>query len=580
MECVGIPTKYLKKFGVTLRINPSVEVLTSDTYVVDCETDEKDNFVGLALYDGSNTVYYFSWFTESLIEVISKLKLIGHNLKGDAHWLQKWGVKIKSDNLVSDTMLQSYVISSTKESHHLKDLAKEHLKMEWPTYKQMVHPIQEKPGKKVTLDKQDVETVADYCGSDAVATWRLHQYFNKVMTPTQKRIYNTIELPLMQLLYEMETTGISLDTERLQWLDLEYREKIEAILEKINKYTQKGINLNSPKQLLTFFKDNLKINIPNTVYNTIKSLKNCKFANLLLAYRRLNKLHSTYIHPFLEMNGKVHCDFNQVTHDNGDQNFVGISTGRLSCRKPNLQNIPAHGEDGKEIRKLFIPEKGRTLIVADYSQVEYRLLAHFSQEPRLLEAFRNGKDVHTETALALGVDRSVGKTLNFAAIYGAGSKKIAATAGISEEKAKKFLEEYWKVLPKVKDWINKVKYEASAKRGIYTLSRRFIPLQKIRSSDMYERFHWERAAVNYIIQGSAAEIIKMAMLECNKQGYKPLLTVHDELLFEFNHSQLHDYGLTELNNIKNIMESIIKLNVPLTIDIHCGQNWLDAKGVK
>lgn len=272
---------------------------------------------------------------------------------------------------------------------------------------------------------------------------------------------------------------------------------------------------------------------------------------------------------------KIFTTYNQVTSQ-GNQVETGISTGRLSSSGPNLQQIPTRTEEGKLLRELFVPEPGRVLIDADYSQIEYRLLAHFTKEPVLVEAFKNGKDVHEETGRLLGVDRDTGKTLNFAAIYGAQAAKIARTAKITEEEAKRFLETYWRKLPSVTAWIRRVKYEASKKKGVFTLMKRWVPIDGFDSRKKYDRWGAERKAVNYLIQGSAAEIMKMAMIELRKKGFLPLLTVHDELLFEADGQG--DY--LEEERIKQIMESVVTLDVPLVAEVGIGGNWGNAKPKK
>lgn len=555
----------------TILIDVPLEDWNQGLWTVDCETDEQDNFVGVAFFNGT-TCHYFTKLPP--LHCVKDMQLIGHNLKADAKWLSKWGITIRADQMVMDTMLQSYVINSTKESHSLKDLAKEYLNLTWSTYKEMVHPDAEHPKKKVTLDKQDVSRVADYCASDAIGTWKLYQHFNRIMTPTQKRILTFIEMPVLRALYEMELEGIRIDTEYLSLLDKEYSTGLISLSADLQQMTNGQVNWRSPKQLLEFFKS-LGYDLKDTQRKTLEGLTSCEFAQKLVEYKKLFKVHSTYIEPFKKLPTlpKVHTEFNQVVSKAGKDDMVGISTSRLSSRKPNLQNIPAKGETGTDLRKLFVAAKGHKLVSADYSQIEYRLLAHFTKEPRLMEAFRNGKDVHDETALALGVDRTIGKTLNFAAIYGAQEKRISETAGVSVEEAKTFLYQYWKVLPRVQAWINRTKLEAKVRHGVYTLMHRWIPIPGIVSSNPRERMHWERAAVNYIIQGSAAEIMKLALIELTKFGYKPLLTVHDEFVFEIEESKVP----VAVDVIRDTMERIVKVDVPLSVEIGVGDNWNEAK---
>lgn len=569
MVALSTQQNLLQKYGANLYINPSLWQAPYTKLAIDIETDEKDNFVGLAI-SAKDWIYYFTSISSYLKSVLETGEFIGHSLKSDAKWLKKWGINIKPSQLVGDTMLMSYVINATKESHGLKPLAKEYLGMEWSSYKEMVHPDKDHPNKKVTLDQQPIEKVAEYCAMDCLATYRLYEHFNKIMTKEQKKYYNTIELPLMQILYEMELNGVKIDKEYCKKLEKNYRMLLAGL--HINLWESSGnVNPNSPKQLLKFFNENGE-NIKNTQKETIQYLadKGNKYAETLLTYKKFFKIHSTYLKPSLGQD-RLYTEYSQVRTDEKDD-LIGISTGRLSSKNPNLQNIPAHGEAGKELRSLFIPEKDKLLICADYSQIEYRLLAHFTQEPRLLEAFKNGKDIHEETGKIIGASRDIGKTINFASIYGAKEKKIAKTAKISEKEASSFLKEYWKVLPKVTAWIHKVKYLAKINQSVTTLMGRVIPLPLIRSKNKYERWHWERAAVNYIIQGSAAEIIKLSMINLNEYSYLPTLTVHDELLFD-----LPSNMVGKKQDIKYLMEGIVKLSIPLEVKIGIGDNWHDAK---
>jgi len=225
------------------------------------------------------------------------------------------------------------------------------------------------------------------------------------------------------------------------------------------------------------------------------------------------------------------------------------------------------------LRRAFIPQKGSILIDADYSQIEYRLLAHFSGEERLIEAFHKGADVHEETGKILGVNRALGKTLNFASIYGAQAWKISKTANISESEAGNFLRKYWELLPKVQEFINFTRAKAKADKGIFTLCGWFIPLPDIINEDPKLRAKAERQAVNYLIQGSAAEIIKLAMIDCVKNNFPPILQVHDELLFEIDNKFP---GKLVMPDIKKIMQDVVKLKVPLDVGVKSGYNWSEA----
>ena len=582
MSNVQLNSFGIDRYGAKLEINPIIWPTFMSLCFIDIETDEKDNFVGLGIGFDDKEVYYFTQLTEKLKEFLSNTRLVGHNLKFDAKLLVKWGINISPQSLFGDTILMSYSYNTTKESHSLKDIGKE-LGYDWPSYRDIVG----KGRSKKTLDKQNTELVANYCAMDVLVTYKLYHWFKQHMNINQLNIYNAIEIPLMKILFEMELKGVKINVKQLQALDSTFRGKLLYLVDRIQNITKSEINPNSNKQIgAALIKRGYQL--PKTSKGNFKvdkwvleNYKEDEFVNILLEYNKLEKLWSTYTQGFLKLSTlpRIHTTYNQISQNFSAQIDKGISTGRLSSSKPNLQQIPVKTEEGKNLRELFIPEEGNVLIDADYSQIEYRLLAHFTQEPLLLEAFRNEKDVHEETGRALGCDRDTGKTLNFASIYGAGAKKIARTAKCSEIEAQSFLDLYWQRLPNVTAWVNRVKYEAKQKKGIYTLMKRWIPIPKIMSKDLYERYHYERAAVNYIIQGSAAEIIKLAMINLRKKRYLPILTVHDELLFEINKDYLiKDFQAQHHLIIKTIMESVTSLSIPLIVDIGIGVNWRTAKG--
>jgi DNA polymerase-1 len=260
---------------------------------------------------------------------------------------------------------------------------------------------------------------------------------------------------------------------------------------------------------------------------------------------------------------------------------------RSSSSEPNLHNIPKPGDDedeettGKALRRAFIASPGNTLICADYSQIQYRLLAHYSKEPILIKAFIEGQDVHEATGKALGVGRKIGKTLNFAAIFGAFPEKIAQVAHCTEDEAKEFLARYWRVLPGVKIWMERVRMLTRVHRHVKTIFGRVIPIADIDSTDRGLRAHAERTAINYIIQGGEADIMKKAMCELNSVGLTPILQVHDELHFDVPYLVSSDPLIQldiakKITGIKQIMEGIVKLDVPLTVTIGHGSSWYEA----
>ncbi len=568
--------------GVILEIDPVVTPVFGSKICLDMETDEKDNFVGGAVYDGGKMIYYFTNPTEFVDHVRGK-KIIGYNVKSDLNWLNKMGLSVGSSDIHSDPMIMAYVVNSNRKDQGLKSVAMEYLNYKWPSYKDMVGIGR----KKITLDKQDIEHVAEYCAMDTLATWRLDEYFTKNFNQSQRDLYTNIELPTYRILWDMECKGIKVDTAKLDTLDVEFGKEVLLAETALRAYSITW-NPNSPKQTLEIL-NSLGIRVSATDKPTLIEYKmnhptsipgiDISVIDKLLAYKKVKKLHSTYVIAMKErtqIEDIIHTTFNQVAVQD-DGSMKGIRTGRLSSNNPNLQNIPASkkGETyGNKLRAMFVPRQSKVFIDVDYSQIEYRLLAHFSQDGNLVRGFNTGMDVHDVTGKLLGCDRKVGKTLNFASIYGAQADKIAVTAGITSGEAQKFLDMYWQKLPQVLQWKNSALILAKARGGVTTMSGRFIPLPDLKSRNRWKMMHAERAAINYIIQGSAADIIKVAMIELDKQGYKPLLQVHDELIFEVDPATAD----AEMKKIVSIMENVVKLSVPIVADAHIGKDWNEAKG--
>lgn len=560
--------------GIPVDIDPPSTLSLGPIIAIDVETDEHDHFVGGAAYDGGKLVYYWTKSSDYIAAIYGK-QLVGFNVKGDLNWLKGWGANIVSTQLQDDPMIMSYVVNSNRSSHGLKDLSHDILKWHWPKYKEMVG----KGKAKRTLDKQDVEKVAEYCGMDTLATWRLYEHFNKMFTKPQRDLYNNVELPVYRLLWDMECKGIRINTTALDALDAKMGQEAKTARAQLGMYSL-AWNPNSPAQTLEILRAN-GIFVSSTGKPELKKHKHHQLVNDLLDYRKVTKLYTTYVQPMKARNSDIiHTTFNQVAMQ-GDGKGLGIRTGRLSSNDPNLQNIPAKrtaGDYGSQLRDLFIPRQGKVFIDADYSQIEYRLLAHFSQEPSLVSGFHAGADVHSVTGNLLAPNdpnaRSIGKTLNFASIYGAGADKIADTANVTPSQAQAFLDAYWLKLPKVKQWMDRTVMLAKSRGGVSTMSGRFIPLPELKERVFWKRMHAERAAVNYIIQGSAADIIKVAMLELKKNGYESVIQVHDELIFEADPLTAE----ADLVKIKQIMENVVKLTVPIVADAHIGSTWDAAKG--
>jgi DNA polymerase-1 len=568
--------------GATLLIDCATIFELEKPIVLDVETDEKDNFVGIGMTQDGQVIHYHTELTDVLKMTLSAHWIVGHNIKFDIKMLRKWGVDVKCTQLKFDTALASYVQNTTRSTHSLKDLAKEILGLEWPTYKEMVGS-----GKaKITLDKQEVGRVAAYCGMDVLGTYRLWQHFEKVLSPQQKNYLRTIELPTARVLLEMEIGGVRVDLDELKHLKGVFGEYLKDLTEGIKKqwnryhWSQKEpLNINSNRQIALLLECEGAV-LPRTPKGnkkvdkaTLNQLKHIPVVPLLLEHSKIEKLMSTYVLPLLDINDKeiVYASFNQISKGKGE---AGISSGRLSSSNPNLQNIPTKTSEGNLLRGCFIPRDGRVFIGADYSQIEPRLVAHVTQDKTFMDAYLNGRDIYQELVEGTGRSRNDGKTFMLALLYGAQPKKLASVFGCGELEAEEIVERIMRKLPSVTAWIERTKFEARQKRGVYTLFKRWIPLPGIDSSDRYEKMHWERAAVNYKIQGSAAEIMKLALCKLQEEGYIPVLTVHDEVLIEVPDDA---NASTNAAQVRRIMENVVSLSVPLSVTPKIGKNWKEVK---
>lgn len=614
----------LAQYGVILHINEKLDLDYSKPIVLDVETRGKEigaQFVGIGVtQDGVNAYYY-----DSLEHVKTwdwdKMKIIGHNIKFDIHQLRSWGIKVSGKNLYCDTMIMSYVYDTTAVTHSLKPLSQKYLNIRWCSYSELSSMETEEfiarrdaaakvllthaekltlpsikkaikagcglplldfwaeyKSKDCTLNFHDQETVAQYNGHDVIATWRLGRKFYSMMTVAQRRIFNTLELPTVQLLFDMECDGIQINLDELKRLHGVFGIKLAELESSINVLAGKEINANSPKQLALIL-EGLGLKIPLTKKKNksvnkpfLSKHKHVPLVDAILRQREVKKLYSTYLDGFLTIPTlpRIHSTFNQVRYNDTEDEWEGMSTNRLSSNDPNMQNIPKRGTYAKLIRQLFIPKKDHVFIVGDYSQIEYRLLAHFSQDETLLTSFRDGKDLHQEVADALGCIRELAKQINYACIYGATAPKVAELAKISVLEAEVLLKKHELRFPKVYYWKNRELFKARRLRGIFTMLGRFIPLSNLASGNRWKRQQAERQAINYIIQGSAAEIVKMAMIDCAKAGFKSILQVHDELIFELKDG-------VALPLIKNIMENVMPISVPIDVDIRVGNSWAEAK---
>ncbi len=568
-------------YGAKLHIDEPCLFVAFKPVVLDVETDEKDNFVGIALTQDGKDIFYYTSLNDEVRAVLEHCWLVGHNLKGDMKWIKGWGINVKTQHMLYDTCLASYVQNTTKETHSLKDLAKEYLGLVWPTYKDMVGTGK----KKQTLDKQEVGRVAAYCGMDCLATFRLMEYFRQKLTPQQKQYLETIEMPTARALLDMELFGVQIDVPYLKELNEKFAVELKRIEEGIHSHwvETEPLNINSNRQIAMLLqrqgavlpktaKGNLKVDKA-----TLEQWKHLPVVPLLQEYSKIEKLKSTYTESLLEKekDGRIYCSFNQIAR-NAQGTAVGISTGRLSSSNPNLQNIPARTEEGKLIRKAFTSGTGNIFVDADFSQIEPRLVAHFTKDNTFIRAFREGRDIYSDLVEGTGRSRTDGKTFMLALLYGAQPKKLASVFKCSEDEAEEIINRIMRKLPGVTAWINRTKYEAKQKGGVWTLFKRWIPLPKICGVDRYERMHWERVAVNSVIQGSAAEIMKLSLIKLTEKGYSTALTVHDEFLIQTEARGMY-MEESVVSHVKEIMENIVKLDVPVKVEVGTGINWGEAK---
>jgi len=513
------------------------------------------------------------------------IKKIGQNIKYEKLLLANKGIKLKG--LYFDTMIASYLINPSKPNHNLSDISLEYLDYK-PT------PIQQLLGKgknAITMDKVPTQTVCNYCCEDSDVTFRLKEILEKRLREEKvDDLFHSMEMPLVEVLSAMEYNGVSIDKVSLEKISCEMFSRIENITSQIYEIAGSEFNINSPKQLAGILFDKLKLPVvkrTKTGFSTDVEVLN-KLASqhaicvMLLEYRELAKLKSTYVDALPKLinpkTDRVHTSFNQTV----------TATGRLSSSDPNLQNIPIRTKEGKRIREAFTSSgSGNLLLSADYSQIELRILAHLSGDPELLDAFKRKADIHRHTASLIfncqekdvaATQRMQAKTVNFGIIYGMSPYGLSKELNISPGEATAFIGAYFVKYGKVKSYLEEILDFARENLYVATMSgrRRYIP--EINSENQNIKQFAERTATNAPIQGSAADLIKVAMIEIHKEmkqeGLKSkiLLQVHDELLFDV--LQKEEKQLTQI--IKNKMENAIKLKVPIEVNIKTGKNWAEC----
>ncbi|HOZ46016.1 MAG TPA: DNA polymerase I [Candidatus Hydrogenedentes bacterium] len=505
---------------------------------------------------------------------------VGHNIKYDYIVLARAGIRVAG--IVMDTMVASYLTDPSRFRHNLNEVSLHYLKRRTILISDLVG----NGSKAVTFDTVPVDQACAYACEDADVTWRLAAVFDGLLEERQlRRLSDEVEIPLIGVLARMEMAGIALDVEVLAELQIEIEQRLGALEAAIFEIAGETFQINSPKQLQRILFDKLglhPVRKTKTGYSTdVDVLEELAHAHPLpervLEYRTLEKLRGTYVEALPKLvhpeTKRIHTSFNQAI----------AATGRLSSSDPNLQNIPVRTELGRRIRRAFVPGgANRRLISADYSQIELRILAHLAGDESLRAAFRADADIHRETAArAFGVSvdavtpemRRQAKAVNFGIVYGISPYGLAKNLGVSTAVAARFIEQYFAQYPKVRVWIDQTVEAARADGYTVTLLNRRRYLPDLASSDTATRKAAERAAINTPVQGSAADVIKLAMIRLDTvlegRDAQMLLQVHDELLVETGADDAPEVAQV----MKAIMEDVVKLDVPLRVDVGIGDNW-------
>ncbi|MCF8127645.1 MAG: DNA polymerase I [Deltaproteobacteria bacterium] len=511
---------------------------------------------------------------------------VGQNIKYDACILKRHGITLKGISF--DTMIASYVINPSLRQHNLDALAQHYLNHKMITYQDVAGKGKNARG----FEEVSLEKACEYSCEDADITFRLQRILGKKIRDEQNEtLFNDLEMKLLPVLLDMEMTGIKIDAALFEEMSADFAREMKTVEKTIHSEAGMEFNLNSPQQLGKVLFEVLKLpggkkTAKTRRYSTdVKVLQKLseshEIASNLLRYRSLAKLKSTYLDALVKMvnpeTGRVHTSFNQTV----------AATGRLSSSNPNLQNIPIRGKAGRAIRKGFVAEKGKILVAADYSQIELRVFAHYSRDPAFMAAFKENQDIHTRTALEVLVHdgeevspemRRIAKAINFGIIYGMGPQKMSEELGIGKKAATDYINAYYDRYQGVKRFKEKA-IESAVKNGYVTTlfnRRRYLP--DISHNNSRIRSEAERMAVNTPIQGTAADLIKKAMIEIHNRladehfHTKMLLQVHDELVLEAPLEEVD--RLTVM--IREEMEGVYPLRVPLKVDINQGLNWDEA----
>ena len=516
----------------------------------------------------------------------NKLKAVGQNLKFDIPILHRHGIVL--DEFHADTMLMSYVLNSTATRHGMDKLAMFYLDYETVKYSDVTGTA----SKQINFSAVEIEVASHYAAEDADITLRLFNKLDSLLKdkPTQIKLLQNIEYPLVHVLSRVEQNGAKIDKNKLSEHSKELSEKIAKLSSEAFKIAGEEFNLDSPKQLLEVLYEKLKLPIlkktpkgqPSTNEETLQRLsEEYELPKIILKYRTLAKLKSTYTDSLIRIENtqtkRIHTSYQQAV----------TSTGRLSSTEPNLQNIPIKTAEGRRIREAFVPDKGNILISADYSQIELRIMAHLSKDKNLTHAFNNNLDVHSATASEVfGVSledvtqdhRRSAKAINFGLMYGMSAFGLTRQLDIPRAEAQKYLDTYFERYTGVKDYMANIKAQAKEDMFVETIMGRRLYLNEINAANGLRRQAAERAAINAPLQGSAADIIKKAMIDIDAfldkemPEVKMIMQVHDELIFETPKKNAQEV----LSTMKDMMEAAVKLDIPLIAEAAIGTNWNEA----
>ncbi len=580
----------------------------TEVVALDTETDNLDymqaNLVGISFAVEEGKAAYLplahdyldaptqldrSWVLAQLTPWLEDEKAlkVGQNLKYDANVFARYDIQLKG--IAYDTMLASYVVNSVAGRHDMDSLAKRYLKHDCISFEALAG----KGKKQLTFNQIELEKAAEYAAEDADVTLRLHHVLISKINQNNafKTIFEQYEMPLLPVLSRMERQGVKVDTNMLITQSKEIGARLADLETKAYEMAGEEFNLSSPKQLQQILFEKLGLPVlkktpsgtPSTNEEVLQELAlDYPLPRCLLEYRHLAKLKSTYTDKLPKMinpaTGRVHTSYQQAV----------TATGRLSSTNPNLQNIPVRNQEGRRIRQAFIPEEGKSILAVDYSQIELRIMAHLSQDPALVNAFSKGLDIHSATAadiMGIGVEdvtremRRRAKAINFGLIYGMSAFGLAKQLGMERSEAQDYMDRYFKHYPKVHQYMENTRLQAHEQGYVETIYGRRLYLPDIKSNNGIRKKAAERAAINAPMQGSAADIIKRAMILVDdwiasqpKGRAVLIMQVHDELVFEVETPYLEEVK----TKICEIMETCAFLNVPLVVDAGSGMNWDEA----